>query len=214
MGDCRFVAMNIGQECRQLSAPPGFSSGKGWRHPAAITLIALIHLAVFWMMAAAMRGGAPSTSRSGEMEVQLLSLNLGPKQAVAPPLDRSFLTPENVVVPEPEITIAPQQPGSEGADAIASWPKLPPRLDPGHINERPELPHTLGMVGALALELRILVLPDGSVGDAEVIKSTGEPEIDRLAIETVKNSWRYLPASIGGRPIEAWTTVIVRFAAI
>jgi hypothetical protein len=28
------------------------------------------------------------------------------------------------------------------------------------------------------------------------------------------NSWRYLPASINGKPIEAWTTVIVRFAAI
>jgi len=76
------------------------------------------------------------------------------------------------------------------------------------------LPHTLGMVGALALELHILVLPDGSVGDAEVIKSTGEPEIDRLAIGTVTNSWSYLAASIGGRPIEAWTIVIVRFAAI
>lgn len=30
----------------------------------------------------------------------------------------------------------------------------------------------------------------------------------------VMNSWRYLPASVNGKPIETWTTVIVRFAAI
>jgi hypothetical protein len=36
----------------------------------------------------------------------------------------------------------------------------------------------------------------------------------RSANVLTMNSWRYLPASINGKPIEAWTTVIVRFAAI
>jgi protein TonB len=83
------------------------------------------------------------------------------------------------------------------------------------VNARPELPARLGsFVTALSLELRILVLPDGSVGDAQIVRSCGQEEIDRLAIETVKNSWHYLPASINGKPVEAWTSVIVRFSAI
>jgi TonB family protein len=92
--------------------------------------------------------------------------------------------------------------------------KVPPRLDPRHINEQPELRRRMGAVGALSLELRILVQPDGSVSDAEVARSTGTADIDRIAITVVKNSWRYLPAPINGKPIEFWTTVIVRFTAI
>ncbi|HEX4077320.1 MAG TPA: energy transducer TonB [Rhizomicrobium sp.] len=76
----------------------------------------------------------------------------------------------------------------------------------------PELPHTLGSyIMAVSLELRILVLPDGSVRDARIVRSTGQGEIDRIAIQTVEDSWRYLPASINGKAIGAWTTIIVRF---
>jgi TonB family protein len=93
--------------------------------------------------------------------------------------------------------------------------RLAPTLDPAHTNERPELPGTLGsIIASLSLRLRILVLPDGSVLDAVIQKSTGEAEFDKLAIDWVKDNWRYLPATVNGRPIEAWTTVIVRFAAI
>jgi protein TonB len=104
---------------------------------------------------------------------------------------------------------------ANGIAAVGIAEKLAPRLDPRHINARPELPHTLGSyVMALSLELRILVLPDGSVGDAQIVRSTGQGEIDQIAIETVKASWHYLPASINGKPIEAWTTAMVRFAPI
>lgn len=74
---------------------------------------------------------------------------------------------------------------------------------------------TFGSVlASLTLRLRLLVLPDGSVFDAKVEKSTGEAEIDQIAIGWIRGNWRYLPATVNGRPITAWTTVIVRFAAI
>lgn len=114
----------------------------------------------------------------------------------------------------PAIDVTPDQEAGEGIVASGIIQKLAPRLDPAHVNALPELPRTLGSVAALSLKLRILVLPDGSVGDAQVVRSTGQRDIDRLAIETVKNSWRYLPASVNGKPIEAWTTVIVRFAPV
>jgi outer membrane biosynthesis protein TonB len=57
-------------------------------------------------------------------------------------------------------------------------------------------------------------LTDGSVGDARIVHSSAEREIDQIAIETVKDSWHYLSASVNGKPIEAWTTGIVRFVPV
>ena len=158
--------------------------------------------------------GSHTAGQSAELEVRLISPNLASRGMPAPPTDWDFLMPEAVVVPEPEIDIVPERQDPNGVSVTVMQQKTPPRLDPTHMNEMPELPHTLGAVGALVLRLRILVLPDGSVGDAQIARSTGVSEIDRIAMETVRNSWRYLPAAINGKPIEAWTTVIVRFAAI
>lgn len=188
------------------------------RRCTAIGLIILIHLAVFWVLATEIRAGPTGferSSRSTELQIRLLSPNLGPREPLAPPLDWDFLQPDNVLVPQPQITIVPRPEDTSGVGATPAGQKFPPRLDPTHVNEKPQLPHTLGaIVGALRLELHILVLTDGSVGPADVIKSSGNPEIDRLAIQTVQNSWRYLPATVNGKPIEAWTTVTVWFAAM
>lgn len=199
-----------------LSKSELFESLSPTRRPrsAALVGVAAIHFAVLWMLASGMQFHI-QPGRVTEIQLDYLSPNLGARPKPLPPLDWDFEAPENVVVPEPQITIAPDQEAGEGIVASGIMQKLAPRLDPAHVNQKPELPATLGsFVTALTLELRVLVMPDGSVGDAQVLRSTGEREIDRIAIETVKDSWRYLPASINGKPIEAWTTVIVRFAII
>jgi hypothetical protein len=43
--------------------------------------------------------------------------------------------------------------------------------------------------------------------------SSGDEELDRTTANYVTNNWRYLPAMVDGIPIEAWTTVVVRFAS-
>jgi len=199
---------------------------KGWivtlrslsptRSPRYVALIgvAAVHLAVLWILAAGMRFQTQSI-RITEIQLDFITPNLASSGIPPAPTDWDFESPEDVVVPQPQITITPDQEAGEGIVATGIEQKLAPRLDPTHVNQRPELPASLGsFVTALALELRILVLPDGSVGDAQVARSTGQGEIDRIAIETVKGSWRYLPGSINGKPIEAWMTVIVRFTPI
>lgn len=181
----------------------------------AIAIVALVHVLVLWVFGSGIRPGpAVPSVRSDELQVRILSPNLGPPVAPYPSLDWTFDTPAEVLVPEPQIVIAPDQEAGEGIVGRGITQRLAPRLDPKHVNARPELPHTMGgAIGAISVELRILVLPDGSVGDAKVVRSAGEADIDRLAIETVRNSWHYLPASINGKPVGAWTTVIIRFAA-
>ena len=49
--------------------------------------------------------------------------------------------------------------------------------------------------------LRILVKPDGSVGDLEVFHSSGHAVLDGAAVQAVKD-WRYRPARRGNQPVE------------
>ncbi len=190
------------------------SAGRQAQRFVAIGLVALIHGIVFVVLARSFVPAFPARSAE-EIQVNFLSPNMGPREPLAPPLDWTFETPQDVVVPQPELAITPDQEGSEGIVASAIDQNLPPRLDPAHVNERPELPGTFGdLIKGLSLQMRLRVLADGSIAQARIVRSTGEGAIDRLAIDCVRNRWRYLPASINGKPIEAWMTVIVRFAPI
>ena len=180
----------------------------------AIAIAAVVHIVVVAALTGSIRSRVPPRLEY-VLQINLVSPNLGPPEPLAPPLDWSFVFPEQVLVPEPVITITPDQEAGEGIVAAGVTQKLAPRLDPSHVNAMPELPRTLGgIVGAIALKLRILVLPDGSVGDTQVVRSTGQRDIDELAVNWVRNTWHYLPASANGKPMAAWTTFIVRFAAI
>ncbi len=60
--------------------------------------------------------------------------------------------------------------------------------------------------------LLIYVLPDGSVGDVKVSRSSGYPRLDASAMREAKQSWRFLPAKTGsGEAIPAWGTFEVSF---
>ena len=77
-------------------------------HFAAIGVVVAIHIAWLWAMVAGIRV-SPAVILSHELEVRLISPNLGPEEAYAPPLDWQFQDPQMPLVPEPEINIAPDR---------------------------------------------------------------------------------------------------------
>jgi TonB family protein len=181
---------------------------------AAIGFVALIHVAVFLLLASGMH--VPAQPRNPEdLQVMLFKADTRePAFLPPPPRWTALQAPQEVLVPEPDIEIAPddQEPGAIAAGVMGQ--KLAPRLDPEHVNERPPLPASFRVaVGAVSLVLRILVRADGGVAEAAIAKSSGNDDLDRMAANYVTNNWRYLPASVNGLPIEAWTTVVVRFAS-
>jgi protein TonB len=180
----------------------------------ALVCVAALHLAVLWALVAGMRPTIGARLQH-DLEVTVFNPAVTPREAPAPPLSWMFEAPQEALVPEPEIDIAPDEQTPGGIAAAGITQMLAPRLDPAHLNAPPFLPSPLDRIAKAAqLELRILVLPDGSVGDAEIVKSTGQGVIDRLGTDFVRASWRFLPALANGRPIEAWSTVIVRFSAV
>jgi periplasmic protein TonB len=82
----------------------------------------------------------------------------------------------------------------------------------------PAFPHTVSAYPQVALRnhqqgavvLRLLVLPSGEVGDVNVVKSSGYPQLDAAALVETGN-WRYLPAVRDGEPVSAEIEVIIRF---
>jgi TonB family protein len=64
-----------------------------------------------------------------------------------------------------------------------------------------------------ASQLKIQVLPDGSVGEIQLVKSTGDSSLDDAAQKAVKQ-WKFKPGLLGGKPIPVWMTLAVKFELI
>ena len=58
--------------------------------------------------------------------------------------------------------------------------------------------------------LRVLVQASGRVGRLAVDRSSGHDILDRAAVDSVKG-WTFLPAQKGGRPVESWVLLPVKF---
>jgi protein TonB len=59
--------------------------------------------------------------------------------------------------------------------------------------------------------LRVLVRADGRVGQLTIDRSSGYEILDREAVNSVKG-WAFLPAKKGGKPVESWVLLPVKFA--
>ncbi len=60
------------------------------------------------------------------------------------------------------------------------------------------------------VQLRILVLPNGTAGQVEVMRSSGHAELDQAAMATVR-SWRFQPARRGDTPIKGYALQTIAF---
>jgi protein TonB len=59
--------------------------------------------------------------------------------------------------------------------------------------------------------LRVHVRADGSVVTAEIKQSSGSSLLDDAALQTVRESWRFVPARLNSTPVESWVEVPIRF---
>lgn len=82
----------------------------------------------------------------------------------------------------------------------------------------PAYPHVISFYSHVALinrqegtvVVRLLVLRSGEVGDVNLVRSSGYPQLDAAALIGTGN-WRYLPAMRHGEPVSAEVEVAIRF---
>jgi periplasmic protein TonB len=72
----------------------------------------------------------------------------------------------------------------------------------------PSTARRLGIQGTALL--RVFVLDDGRVGEVQVQKSAGHPDLDRAASDAVKR-WRFDPARKGNENVSTWVLLPVEF---
>jgi len=141
---------------------------------------------------------------------------------VAKPTPKPTPKPEPVreVAPEPVQQAAPAAPTPPAPPAPpvqqaapqAPAPVTPPRTDAAHLNnpapQYPALSRRLGEQGRVMLD--VYILPDGSVGEIKLNRSSGFPRLDNAALQAVK-TWKYVPAKRGDKPIPFWYVQPVSF---
>jgi len=75
----------------------------------------------------------------------------------------------------------------------------------------PTYPATARRLGAQGTTLlRVLVQDDGRVGDVQIQRSAGHPDLDRAAEEAVRR-WRFDPARKGTQAVAIWVLLPVEF---
>lgn len=58
--------------------------------------------------------------------------------------------------------------------------------------------------------LDVYILPNGTVGEIKLNRSSGFTRLDDAALEAVKN-WKYVPAKRGDKPIAFWYVQPISF---
>jgi protein TonB len=54
------------------------------------------------------------------------------------------------------------------------------------------------------------VLADGTVGNIAVETSSGHDILDQPAMDAVRQ-WRFVPAKKGGKPVDSWSIIPIKF---
>jgi TonB family protein len=175
---------------------------------AALGSALVLNLVLLWVFAANLK---PATPAAGERDIEARIFAAAPVIKITP-LDLHVDRPEPSIIPVPQVDIP--APAPTAISGVAMSQMMAPRPDPQHINVAPDLPDMFKSIGTGAvIILKVLVRIDGSIGDAQVVKSSGDAALDQVAIDHVKENWRYIPAQISGTPIQDWTTIMVPFRA-
>ena len=128
-------------------------------------------------------------------------------EAVQPKAVRPTIAPPALVVNN----VAPPAPAQPAPAAPA--PIVPPNFAAAQLrNAGPSYPFLSRRAKEEGVVLlKVLVGTDGKAARLEIEESSGFERLDEAALKTV-GKWRFVPASQGGQPREAWVLVPVTFS--
>ena len=190
-------------------------------------LVAAVHVAALFLIARSL-GIVPTISLEPKRVIaEVLPTELPPEEPLPVPRDPTMQQQE-VLVPVPDEapmdnnvvddSITARQvplgeiPMGTGSAMVEPDTLVAPRNDPRHPLTQPPYPASYirqGIEGNVDVE--ILVQPNGRIGDARVVRSSGYDLFDRAALDEARRSWRMLPATRNGEPYAQWYRLRVVF---
>jgi len=188
-------------------------------------IVAGMHVAAFYMIARSL-GIIPTEPATIPLETtfeEVRQTREDPPPATDPTFERT-----TVILPEPE-TVPVDPPASDDrigatfqpADRIPLTGSGTADPEPAFINARQDARHPLSQPPYPPTDIRmgnegnadveVYVLPNGRVGDARIVRSTGYERLDKSALDEAKRNWRLVPATRDGQPVAQWCKVRVTF---
>jgi len=205
---------------------PAADSSLFTRRGLVLAIIIALHVGMFWLLNSGLSHQIIDVVL-GPMETKMIEE--APKQDEPPPPPPPKIETPPPFVPPPEIAIeipadAPPTNAIQNTTAVrptapppiaapqAQIPRTAPKSDSRRPLTQPEYPPSsrrAGEAGTVILE--VLVLENGRVGDARVKQSSGFPRLDEAAVREVKRSWRLVPGTENGKPVQMWGQFAVTF---
>jgi protein TonB len=188
-------------------------------------VVAAMHVAVLVVLARSF-GIIPATK--GPPTIDLVPVAEPPRTDTPPPKPEFQPDRYEVTLPQPEpVPVEPDhaegamtaklvpdgaQRGDTGSAEVIRKDVFDVRADPRHpLTQPPYPPSRIRGNDEGTVDLEIYVLPDGRVGDARLLRSSGFEDFDRSALQEARRNWRMLPASRGGETFAQWYRLRVVF---
>lgn len=192
-----------------------------------MTLVAAVHVAALFLIARSLGIVPAITLEPKRVIAEVLPTELPPEDPPPAPRDPT-MEHQEVLVPIPDEVViddnmiddsitARQLPLGEiplgpGTAVVEPDTLVNVRNDPRHPLTQPPYPASYirqGIEGNVDVE--IFVQPNGRIGDARVVRSSGYELFDRAALDEARRSWRMLPATRNGEPYAQWYRLRVVF---
>jgi len=206
---------------------PAADSSLFTRRGLVLAIIIALHVGMFWLLNSGLSHQIIDVVL-GPMETKMIEEAPKQDEPPPPPPPKIETPPPFVPPPEIDIAIAPDAPPTNAIQQTtterpvapppiaqptqAPVPRTAPRSDSRRPLTQPEYPPSsrrAGEAGTVILE--VLVLENGRVGDARVKQSSGFPRLDEAAVREVKRSWRLVPGTENGKPVQMWGQFAVTF---
>ena len=122
------------------------------------------------------------------------------------------LAPETTTTAIQATTTRPPPAAPPPAPAARAPVVVLPKQDPRRGITQPEYPPASRRAGeAGTVQLRIFVLENGRVREAQVSQTSGFPRLDEAAVREATRAWRFVPGTQDGKPAGMWHEIKVTF---
>jgi periplasmic protein TonB len=187
-------------------------------------VVAALHVGLLYMIANSL-GMVPAILEN-KTEATIIEEVRPPDEEILPPDPREFVprtdtvvipeqrfdlefeSPDVITGPPPEVVQRPEATGSAVPQPVIVRARPDSRYP---LSQPPYPPADVRAGNTGTAEIEVYVLPNGRVGDARIVKSTGFESLDRSALDEARRKWRLAPATRDGEPFAQWHRLLVTF---
>lgn len=182
-----------------------------------VGFVGLLHVVAIWAIVSGLGQKIARAIESQPIQLTLPKQETLRPERVPPPKPTNLpILPLEQAVPMPVVQIADDMPAHINAvktpDRVASIAPNTAASSISSTHTTPPYPGTARKMGEQgAVKLRLTISPEGVVTAADVVQTSGFPDLDQTAVSWVLLNWKYKPALQGGVAVSSTALAAVVF---